>query len=145
MGLGGVNKATPDRLFDSAACVRIVADFKQWTRDGDTSFKSRDTTSVPSGNVMPSPASVERSAVPRYRSAERFAKCLSFLNDRERDILQWVRLGKTNGEIAQIACMSESTLEHYMTQIFDKVRVSNRAQLMARLMEHESREAQRGS
>ena len=74
-------------------------------------------------------------------AGDRFAKCLSFLNERERDITRWVRLGKTNGEIAQITGMSESTIKHYMTQIFDKVGASNRAHLVRCLTEHEARKA----
>lgn len=72
---------------------------------------------------------------------DRFAVCLESLTPREREIVHWVGLGKTNGEIATIRSISESTVKHYVTEIFDKLGVSNRTQLVRRLTEHQSRRA----
>lgn len=74
-------------------------------------------------------------------ASDRFSVCLESLNDRERDIVHWLGLGKTNGEVAMIRHISESTVKHYVTEIFDKLGVSNRTQLVRRLAEHQSRHA----
>lgn len=70
---------------------------------------------------------------------DRFSVCLGSLSAREREIVHWVGLGKTNAEIALIGNISENTVKHYVTDIFDKLGVSNRTQLVRRLAEHKSR------
>lgn len=72
-------------------------------------------------------------------AADRFSVCLASLSERERDIVHWLGLGKTNSEIATIQGLSENTVKHYVTDIFDKLGVSNRTQLVRRLAEHQSR------
>jgi DNA-binding CsgD family transcriptional regulator len=72
---------------------------------------------------------------------DRFSVCLESLKQREHEIVHWLGLGKTNGEIASIRGISESTVKHYVTEIFDKLGVSNRTQLVRRLTEHQSRHA----
>lgn len=72
-------------------------------------------------------------------ASDRFSVCLQLLNDREREIVHWLGLGKTNGEIGIIRRISESTVKHYVTEIFDKLGVSNRTQLVRRLTEHQGR------
>ncbi len=71
--------------------------------------------------------------------SDRFSVCLEALNTREREIVHWLGLGKTNGEIGTIRSISESTVKHYVTEIFDKLGVSNRTQLVRRLTEHQAR------
>jgi DNA-binding CsgD family transcriptional regulator len=73
-------------------------------------------------------------------ASDRFSVCLEALNQREREIVHWLGLGKTNGEIATIRSISESTVKHYVTDIFDKLGVSNRTQIVRRLAEHQSRQ-----
>lgn len=70
---------------------------------------------------------------------DRFSMCLESLTAREREIVHWVGLGKTNGEIACIGSISENTVKHYVTEIFNKLGVCNRTQLVRRLGEHRSR------
>lgn len=72
-------------------------------------------------------------------AADRFAVCLETLTRRESEIVQWLGLGKTNAEIAQINSISENTVKHYVTDVFNKLGVSNRTQLVRRLAEHQSR------
>lgn len=72
-------------------------------------------------------------------AADRFSVCLASLTEREREIVQWLGLGKTNAEIATIEGLSENTVKHYVTDIFDKLGVSNRTQLVRRVAEHQSR------
>ena len=72
-------------------------------------------------------------------AADRFSVCLESLTAREREIVHWLGLGKTNAEIACIGSISENTVKHYVTEIFNKLGVSNRTQLVRRLTEHEAR------
>lgn len=58
---------------------------------------------------------------------------LRLLSERERQIMQWVALGKTNPEIGCILSISEFTVKNHMKSIFGKLDVANRAQAVARL------------
>lgn len=55
------------------------------------------------------------------------------LSERERQIMDWVALGKTNPEIGCILHISEFTVKNHMKSIFSKLDVSNRAQAVAML------------
>jgi transcriptional regulator EpsA len=55
------------------------------------------------------------------------------LSGRERQIMAWVAMGKTNPEIGCILCISEFTVKNHMKSIFSKLDVTNRAQAVARL------------
>ena len=63
---------------------------------------------------------------------------LATLSEREAEIAQWVKLGKSNGEIASLLRVSENTVKHHLTSIFDKLRVQTRGQLACWLLEHEA-------
>jgi transcriptional regulator EpsA len=58
---------------------------------------------------------------------------LSALSDRERQIMTWVAMGKTNPEIGCILSISEFTVKNHMKSIFGKLDVTNRAQAVAKL------------
>jgi transcriptional regulator EpsA len=58
---------------------------------------------------------------------------LGDLSERERQIMTWVALGKTNPEIGCILRISEFTVKNHMKSIFSKLDVSNRAQAVATL------------
>lgn len=55
------------------------------------------------------------------------------LSERERQIMSWVAMGKTNPEIGCILRISEFTVKNHMKSIFGKLDVSNRAQAVAKL------------
>ncbi len=55
------------------------------------------------------------------------------LSERERQIMKWVAMGKTNPEIGCILCISEFTVKNHMKSIFGKLDVTNRAQAVAEL------------
>jgi len=55
------------------------------------------------------------------------------LSVREREILHWVTVGKTNPEIGCILGISEFTVKNHMKRIFRKINVSNRAQAVGKL------------
>jgi len=50
------------------------------------------------------------------------------LNNREKQILEKLAVGMSNRDIATDICLSEKTVKHYMTNIMNKLRVSNRVQ-----------------
>ena len=57
------------------------------------------------------------------------------LNDREKQILEKLAKGMSNRDIAADVSLSEKTVKHYMTNIMNKLHVSNRVQ--AALKAHE--------
>lgn len=58
---------------------------------------------------------------------------LAALSERERQIMTWVAMGKTNPEIGCILSISEFTVKNHMKSIFGKLDVTNRAQAVAKL------------
>jgi DNA-binding CsgD family transcriptional regulator len=52
------------------------------------------------------------------------------------NILNWVKNGKTNGEIAQIMGITERTIRFHVESIFSKLDVTSRSQAVATAMEH---------
>jgi transcriptional regulator EpsA len=58
----------------------------------------------------------------------------SDLTDRQVEILHWVKLGKTNSEIAIILGISALTVKNHMQKLFKKLNVHNRAQAVAKVM-----------
>ncbi|MDE2416598.1 MAG: transcriptional regulator EpsA [Burkholderiales bacterium] len=53
------------------------------------------------------------------------------LSEREAEIMKWVAMGKTNGEIGSILNVSSFTIKNHMQRIFKKLDVFNRAQAVA--------------
>ena len=56
------------------------------------------------------------------------------LTKREAEVLRWVARGKTNAEIAQILHVSAVTVKNHMRRLFQKLKVSNRAQAVSKLV-----------
>lgn len=54
------------------------------------------------------------------------------LTERQMEIMRWVRLGKTNHEIASIMDISPFTVKNHIQKMFKKMNVHNRAQAVAR-------------
>lgn len=52
------------------------------------------------------------------------------LTEREREVIGLVRLGLSNKDIAYRLSISDSTVRHHLTSIFDKVGVPNRQKLL---------------
>lgn len=57
------------------------------------------------------------------------------LTPREKEVVSWLYLGKTNWEIGQILGIAEKTVKNNLSAIFDKLAVNNRTQLLARITE----------
>ena len=51
------------------------------------------------------------------------------LSQRELVVLAWVSRSRSNGEIAEIMCISESTVKHHISRMMQKLGMSNRVQL----------------
>ena len=54
------------------------------------------------------------------------------LTEREREIVQLIGQGLSNKDIADRLCISSITVRHHLTNIFDKLGVSNRQKLLLR-------------
>ncbi|MET0361539.1 MAG: LuxR C-terminal-related transcriptional regulator [Sphingobium sp.] len=54
------------------------------------------------------------------------------LSAREREILEWVARGKSNGVIADIVSISPGTVDTYLRRIYDKLGVSDRTSAAVR-------------
>lgn len=67
-------------------------------------------------------------------SAERDdANEFSGLSQREVEIMEWVRIGKTNYEIGMILNISAFTVKNHLQRIFRKLDASNRAQAVQKM------------
>jgi transcriptional regulator EpsA len=69
--------------------------------------------------------------------ASQFDSLFDSLSTREKEVLHLVGQGKSNGEIANAIYLSEATVKHHLTKIFDKLGIDNRTQLMRLIVEHE--------
>jgi len=65
------------------------------------------------------------------------ASTVSFpeLTSREREVLELIAAGRSNGEIAQILSLSGKTVRNHVSIIFGKLRVADRAQAIVRARE----------
>jgi LuxR family transcriptional regulator, quorum-sensing system regulator CviR len=59
----------------------------------------------------------------------------SILSLREKEVLNWVKVGKTTWEISMILTISERTVKFHIQNILQKVDATNRAQAVAICME----------
>ncbi|HVU91737.1 MAG TPA: response regulator transcription factor [Jatrophihabitans sp.] len=57
------------------------------------------------------------------------------LTSREREVLELIAAGRSNGEIAQILSLSGKTVRNHVSIIFGKLRVADRAQAIVRARE----------
>ena len=79
------------------------------------------------------PAPVRQAPCSRFDMQHRNAARVPVLSERERQIMVWVAMGKTNPEIGMILDISEFTVKNHMKSIFSKLDVTNRAQAVAKL------------
>ena len=54
------------------------------------------------------------------------------LTEREREILQLIARGRTNNDIAKELALSTKTVGNYVSNIFSKLQVADRAQAIIR-------------
>jgi DNA-binding NarL/FixJ family response regulator len=84
------------------------------------------------GGAIFSPAIAQR--MMNYFSAPKPTASLAFpeLTAREREVLELLALGYNNGEIAQKLVLSDKTVRNHVSNIFNKLEVSDRAQAILR-------------
>jgi LuxR family transcriptional regulator, quorum-sensing system regulator CviR len=63
-------------------------------------------------------------------------KCVNKLSPKEVTILNWMKDGKTNWEIAQITGSTERTIRFHVESIFSKLNVTSRTQAVAVAVQH---------
>jgi len=68
-------------------------------------------------------------------SADRRPEATSCLSPREMTVLQWMKEGKTNWEIAKILGLSERTVRFHVGSIFEKLDVTSRTQAVAQALD----------
>ena len=56
-------------------------------------------------------------------------------NAREQEILRWIYLGKTNGEVGAILSLSSQTVKNHVQKILHKLNVFNRTQAVAKALD----------
>jgi transcriptional regulator EpsA len=75
--------------------------------------------------------------LPRFRNGENVAEQSDGehfgLSERETEIMDWVKKGKTNAEIGSILCISSYTVKNHLHQIFRKLDVYNRMQAASKI------------
>jgi two-component system, NarL family, response regulator DevR len=74
----------------------------------------------------------------RVRATERKADQDAFrdLSDREMDVLAEVARGKTNAEVGKLLNLSEKTVSNYVSNILEKLHLTNRIELATYAVEH---------
>jgi DNA-binding CsgD family transcriptional regulator len=58
------------------------------------------------------------------------------LTEREIEVVEWIKAGKTNQEIAIILSITQNTVKSHLKRIYQKLNVSKRAQAVALLAIH---------
>jgi transcriptional regulator EpsA len=92
----------------------------------------------PAASYEAHPEAIEM-LVPQIDAALRRVECLNppdvegdeatnGMSDREQQVMDWVKIGKTNEEIGIILGISHNTVKNHLKRIFKKLDVSNRAQ-----------------
>jgi two-component system nitrate/nitrite response regulator NarL len=69
-------------------------------------------------------------ALAAARPARMTANGIALLSPREKEVVRFVAEGMTNREIGKQLQLSENTVKNYLFRIFDKLGVSNRAELI---------------
>lgn len=89
------------------------------------------------GEALLDPATTGR-LLSRVREAERKAEEDAFrdLSDREMDVLALLARGKTNAEIGAGLNLSEKTVRNYVSNILEKLHLTNRIELATYAVEH---------
>jgi DNA-binding NarL/FixJ family response regulator len=58
------------------------------------------------------------------------AEKISQLSERERQVIQLIGFGLKNQQIATQLCISQTTVHHHLTSIYDKLGITDRLELM---------------
>ena len=101
--------------------------------------KLRAIRAVADGEAIFSPAIAERlihyfanPPAPASDAAKPSVPAFPDLTEREREVLSLIAQGLTNGAIAERLVLSPKTVRNYITEIFSKLQVADRAQAIIR-------------
>jgi two-component system, NarL family, nitrate/nitrite response regulator NarL len=72
----------------------------------------------------------EISGAQRSASSDPEAERINMLSARERQVIKLIGLGMKNKQIAAELCISEVTVRHHLTSVFNKLGVSDRLELL---------------
>lgn len=61
---------------------------------------------------------------------------LSSLTDRELEVIEWIKAGKTNQEIGVILNITQNTVKSHLKRVYQKLNVGKRAQAVALLVNY---------
>jgi len=131
----GLRNCAAHGMFDQARCVGTYHSFH------DIPGELGDWHAQALRRIVPVMHEMLCRVIERLRADGRFTEQLASLSSREKEMAQWVKMGKTNSEIAGLSGLSENTVKHHLTNIFGKLGVETRVQLVQRLAEHEARMA----
>jgi DNA-binding CsgD family transcriptional regulator len=67
-----------------------------------------------------------------------FIALMSSLSEREKTIMHWLQLGKSNPDISLLTSLKEPTVKHIISRLLEKFGVFTRAQLINKLAMHET-------
>lgn len=67
----------------------------------------------------------------RYESMRAYNSPIHSLTGREKEVLDWISSGKTNGEIGMILGISQYTVKNHVAKILEKLNAPNRSAAMA--------------
>jgi len=89
------------------------------------------------GEALLDPSTTAR-LLSRVREKERKTESDAFrdLSDREMEVLAEVARGKSNTEIGQVLNLSEYTVRNYLSNIMEKLHLSNRVELAVYAVQH---------
>ncbi|EST13499.1 response regulator transcription factor [Sporolactobacillus laevolacticus] len=68
---------------------------------------------------------------------QRDTEKLSLLTQREIDVANEVKLGKSNKAIGKALFITEGTVKNYVSRILDKLELTNRTELVIYMQQHD--------
>ncbi len=104
-------------------------------KDADAEETVRAIRSVASGGAIFSPAVASRLQSYFAAPPEILSPAFPQLTDREREVLALLAEGVTNATIAQRLYLSPKTVRNYVSNIFSKLQVADRAEAILRARE----------
>jgi DNA-binding CsgD family transcriptional regulator len=104
-------------------------------------FVSQDKEHHPDPELLESLTPYLSAAIEQISSNNVAAKCSVkpkdlFLTTREKEILQWVSVGKSCGETGSILGITERTIKFHLQNVYRKLEVVNRAQAVTVAHQH---------
>ncbi|MCF6439903.1 helix-turn-helix transcriptional regulator [Pseudoalteromonas luteoviolacea] len=74
---------------------------------------------------------LHKAQISRYQSDKSIRSPIQSLTNREKEVLDWISSGKTNGEIGMILGISQYTVKNHVAKILEKLNAPNRSAAMA--------------